>query len=497
MVERFWMAIKAQLAYLESMGLVLGVSVLGQPLRSSVHPANLVMFYLVIIVIVALRYGRGPSILAAACSALAFNFFFAPPLFTFDFSDLEYLLTFLGLLVVGLVLSTMAAQMREQARAARRREDETAALYALSQELTVATQVSDIVEAAAAHIRHVLRGEIQIVLAEDLAHARQRPDYAIVEWVYRKGVAAGRGTPHFPGADAHYHPLKTPLATLGVVVLTFRQPAPQQIEAPYRLLAAFANLIALAIQRIQLADKAGRAELLEEKERLQAAILNSISHDLRTPLAAITGALSSMVSDRATLDQASQDELLLNAWDEAKRLNRLVANLLDMSRLESGTIKAVFDYCDIQDLIGVALSNVENRSGARQITVSIDANVPLIALDFTLFERVLVNVLDNALKYAPPDAPIELGVQRTGDIVSITVADRGEGISTADLPHIFDRFYRAGAPSTIDGLGLGLAISKAIVDLHNGTISATPRAGGGTIIRIELPLTQPREKSDE
>ncbi len=491
-----WAAAKTLIPYLESLVLVLAASMLGQPLRSSVHPTNLVMFYLVSIVFVALRYGLGPSIVTAACSVLAFNFFYVPPLFTFDFSDLEYALTFLGLLVVGGVLSTVAGKLRNQAKAARQREDETAALYALSQELTVATQMPEVIQAAVAHIDRVLHSKVQIVLSDNFEQFRGRPDFEIIQWVYQKGVAAGPGTPHFSRSNAHYYPLKTPNATLGVVVFSPQVAGDLQAQTLHRALVAYTNLIALAVERIQLVDKAQQAELLAEKERLQSAVLSSISHDLRTPLVSITGALSSMVCHRDSMDWASQEELLLNAWNEARRLNRLVANLLDMSRLTSKTVQTSFDYCDIQDLIGVALSDVENRSEKRRITVDVAENVPLVRLDFTLFERVLVNVLDNALKYSQPDTPIELTVRRADPVVRIQVADRGRGIPAADLPHIFERFYRAHTAQPIEGAGLGLAICKGVVELHGGQISAFQRPGGGTIIQIDLPLSQACETTD-
>ena len=482
-----WTAKAARNTYLKTLALVLVVSLAGLPVRSSVHPADLAIFYLAAIVIAALRYGRGPSIVATACSVLAFNFIFAPPPLTFNFSSLEYPLTLVGLSTAGVALSAIAGQMRDQADAARRREDETAALYALSQELTIATQMTDIIQAASLHANRALRGDVELVLADTFEQAQLRPDYEIIQWVYQRGVPAGQGTPHFSTADAHYHPLKTLNATLGVMVLSPHENAPRQLEALRSLPAAFANLIALAVQRIDLADKARQMELLQEKERLQAAVLSSVSHDLRTPLASITGALSSMVSDRDRLDQASQEELLANAWNEARRLNRLVANLLDMSRLESGTIKTSFEYCDIQDLIGVALSNVENRNEKRRIAVDVGDGVPLVRLDFALFERVLVNVLDNALKYSPPDSPIELTVRRVGEVVSIQVADRGPGIPAADLDRVFQRFYRAGTSSAVEGTGLGLAICKGIVELHGGRSGAARRPEGGTIIHIELP----------
>jgi two-component system sensor histidine kinase KdpD len=405
-------------------------------------------------------------------------------MFAFDFSHLEYVLMFTGLLILGFTLK----RMHRQAREARRREDETSALYALGQELTVATRMTDIIESAALHVNRALGSEMQILLPDAIERDPTRPDQEIIDWVYQKGVPAGRGTFHFASAEAYYHPLKTPNTTLGVMILSLERNTSLRSESQHWLLGAYANLIALAIERIQLADKASQAELLQEKERLHTALLNSISHDLRTPLASITGTLSSMLSHRDKLDQTSQEELLLNALNEAKRLNSLVANLLDMSRLESGAIKPSFEYCDIQDLIGVVLSTVENRGGQQRIDVDVDDGVPLVRLDFTLFERVLVNVLDNALKYSPPDSPIELTVQREDTVIRIQVADRGRGIPAADLSRIFERFERARSSRGIEGTGLGLAICKGIVELHGGHISASRRVGGGTIIQIDLPL---------
>ena len=255
-----------------------------------------------------------------------------------------------------------------------------------------------------------------------------------------------------------------------------------------RTLEAFANQIGLAVERASLAEQARQAELLEVTDKLQTALLNSISHDLRTPLVSITGALSSLADDQILMKNAARHSLVETASEEADRLNRLVGNLLDMTRLESGAMRFKQEACDIQDLIGSALEGLGSRLGKRSINIEIPPDLPLIQADFVLVERVLVNVIDNALKYSPPEQPIDVKAHTAGAFLEIEVADRGTGIPPEDLTRIFDKFYRVQRPDNVSGTGLGLSISKGIVEAHGGFISAENRPGGGTIITIALPV---------
>jgi len=255
-----------------------------------------------------------------------------------------------------------------------------------------------------------------------------------------------------------------------------------------RTLDAFANQIGLAIERASLAEQARQAELLEATDKLQSALLNSISHDLRTPLVSITGALSSLADDQLMLDEAARRSLIETAGEEADRLNRLVGNLLDMTRLESGAMHIKFDACDIQDLVGAALEDLGSRLGDRPIQIDIPPELPLVHLDFVLIERVLVNLVDNALKYSPPNTPIEIKAHLAGAFLEIDVADRGTGIPQEDLNRIFDKFYRVQRPDNVSGTGLGLSISKGILQAHGGFIAAENRPSGGTMITISIPL---------
>jgi two-component system sensor histidine kinase KdpD len=254
------------------------------------------------------------------------------------------------------------------------------------------------------------------------------------------------------------------------------------------LLDSLANQVALAIERARLVEQAHRAELMEITEKLQAALLNSISHDLRTPLVTITGALSSLSDEATFMNEEARRSLVQTAREEADRLNRLVGNLLDMTRLEAGALRLNLEPCDIQDVIGAALAECETVLGKRKVDADIASELPLIPMDFVLIQRVLVNVIDNALKYSPPDSAIEIQAAPSNAFVEISIGDRGMGIPTADLARIFDKFYRVHHPGSVSGTGLGLSICKGIVEAHGGFIGAENRQGGGTLITVALPL---------
>jgi two-component system sensor histidine kinase KdpD len=284
-----------------------------------------------------------------------------------------------------------------------------------------------------------------------------------------------------------YQPLKTMRGAVGVLGVKPSMPDRFLTRDQLRTLDAFTNQVALAIERARLAEQTRQTEMLEITDKLQNALLNSISHDLRTPLVSITGALSSLADDHVTLDEPARRSLIETASEEADRLNRLVGNLLDMTRLESGAMHVRREACDLQDLVGSSLEEVGSRLGDRSIVVDVPDTLPLVSMDFVLIQRVLVNVIDNGLKYSPQESPLEIRAQMAGAFVEITVADRGVGIPQEDLSRIFDKFYRVQRPDNVNGTGLGLAIGKGIVDAHGGFISAENRPGGGTIITIALP----------
>ena len=495
--RRGWLPHRPWRRYAQSALLVFGATVIGAPFSLHFTPTNLVMLYLVAVVIAAVYFGRGPSILASVLAVLAFDFFFVPPKWTFVVADTQYILTFIGLFVVSLVISSLAAQAREQAEAARHRESQTAELYALSRDLAGVFATAEIVEAVVRHVEQTFERQAIVLLPQDgrLVSPVESPvlldpnEEAVADWVYRRGEPAGRNTNTLPAANLRYLPLKTARGTIGVLGIAKPLAAgsfltPEQ----HRLMEAFASQAAMAVDRAGYAEQARKSEVLQATEQLQAALLNSISHDLRTPLVSITGALSSLEEEGDSLDSQTRSVLIENAREEAERLNRLVGNLLDMTRLEAGAMKLRLEPGDLQDVIGSALTQLETRLGTRQVVVDVGEDLPPVPMDFALISQVLVNLLDNALKYSPPESPIEVKARLAGAYVEIEVADRGTGIPPEDLSRVFDKFYRVRRPGSVSGTGLGLSICQGIVQAHRGFIVAENRSGGGTAITVALPV---------
>jgi two-component system sensor histidine kinase KdpD len=492
--------------YVQSVVLVIAGTALSALLRPSFSPTNLVMIYLLTVVLAALYLGRGPSFLAAILSVLAFDFFFVPPSLTLAVADTEYLLTFAALLVVGLVISNLTVRVREQADAARHRATQTAELYALSRDLAAAIDLDAILQAVLAHIGKTLGREAAVLLptstgdiveprAASPAFALDENQLAVAIWAFKHGQPAGHGTDTLPSADVRCLPLKTARGVVGVLGIKPTHPTSLLTPDQRELLQAFVSQAALAIERVQLAEQAQRAELLQAAEKLRTTLLNMISHDLRTPLVSITGALSSLQEEDVEFDKATRRSLLENALEEAERLNRLVGNLLDMTRIEAGALQLTSEPCDVQDVIGSALEQAERWLERHPVTVDVPVDLPLVPMDFVLMVQVLVNLLDNAVKYSPPDSPIEVRARVDGSELQIQVADRGIGIPPADLERVFDKFYRVQRPGSVSGSGLGLSICKGIVEAHGGRIWAQNREDGGTLVALDLPLNTPKEKT--
>jgi two-component system sensor histidine kinase KdpD len=501
--KRSWLAHRPWRRYWYCVLLVALVTVLGQPLRLILAPTNVVMLYLAAVVYAAVAWGRGPSVLASVLSVLAFDFFFVPPQLTFAVSDTEYLLTFVGLFLVGLVVSSLAAQAREQAEAARSRAEQTGALYALSRELAAASETEQLLRVVLRHVVQTFGREAAILLpqGDQLGVHAASPglhlsaaEQAGADWAFRHGEPAGGSTSTLPAASLRYLPMKTARGVVGVLGVqrapqAERQLSPEQV----RLLESFASQAGLAIERAQLAQQASQAEVLQAAEKLQTALLNSISHDLRTPLVSITGALSSLAEDGTALDAGARRALVDNALGEAERLNRLVGNLLDMTRLEAGAVKVKREPLELADLVGTALEQLRGRLGDRPLVVDVPDDLPLAPGDFVLLVQVLVNLLDNAIKYSPPQAPIEVRARATGETVEIEVADRGPGIPPEDLTRVFDKFYRVQHRGNVTGTGLGLAICRGLVEAHGGKVQAANRPEGGARVWFSLPLAEAPE----
>lgn len=460
------------------------------------EPTNIVMFYLTAVVASAVGCGRGPSVFTAALSVIVFDYVFVPPRLTFAVSDVQYVFTFLTLFLVGLVISTLTVRLRERVESIRRRESYTSAMYSLSRGLAASARSEEVAACLIKNVRDAL-GASSVVLVsgeEGLRTAQRAPDFelddherAVADWVFRNGRPAGRYTETLPGAHGHHVPLKTAGGVYGTLGLAIKERDARLLPEQRQLLESFAGQAGAALERVLLAEEAHRTRLLEEREKLQSALLNSISHDLRTPLVSITGSLSGLMGNPAMDPEASR-ELLENAYEEAVRLNRLVGNLLDMARLEAQALRMTKSPCEVRDVIGSALEELKDRLGDRKVTVNLQEPLPLVPMDFSLMMKVLVNIIDNAVKYAPFGLPVDIDAAVKDDQLEIRVSDRGLGIPTEDLEHVFDKFYRVKRPQNFEGTGLGLSICKGILEAHRGTIRAEHRPGGGTVIRLRLPI---------
>ncbi len=482
--------------YLASVGLIIISTLIGFFIKGSLEPVNLVMLYLVGVVIASVFLGRGPALLASLLSVLAFDFFLIPPYLTFAVSDTQYLITFIGFFLVSVVISTLTVRTKEQADAAIQREAYTSSLYSLVRDLTSAIDLSQVVNIIIGHVSRALGNDIAIFLPDqnDLklfaCSSEYKPDaseLAVVTWAYDHEQPAGMGTDTLTGSSIRCQPLITGNGKIGVLgyhpIGTLNLTTLDQL----RILGAFSNQAALAIERAKLAEQAHQTELLKATEKLQAALLNSISHDLRTPLVSITGSLSSLREKSLKLNKVDRQNLIETAYNEAMRLNRLVGNLLNMTRLEAGAIRLRHEPCDIQDIVGTALEQLNERLVGKPVKVTIPPDLPMITLDFALFCQALVNLIDNAIKYSPKESPVTIDAQATITGIELRVTDEGIGIPQQDLERIFDKFYRVSRPENIHGTGLGLAISKGIVEAHGGTIRAENRPGGGMIMTIQVP----------
>lgn len=472
---------------------------IGLLLREYVAATNLIMVYLLAVVGVALRLGRGPAILTSILGVAAFDFFFIPPHLTFAVNDTQYLFTFAAMLITAVVIGTLTARVKFQAESARRRERRTASLYAISRLLAASQSRDQIARAAVQHVAGAVEARAGVLLSD--AQHRLVPlgadgegfalgphEQAVAQWVFDHGQAAGLGTGTLPGAEGIYLPVIASHGTVGVLGVIPKEArrsfSPDQIH----LLETFAGLTALAIERTDLAGEAERIRLQMETERLRSSLLSAVSHDLRTPLSVVTGAASTLLESDPELDPAVRHELLASILGEAERLNRLVANLLDMTRLEAGALEVRREWQSLEELVGVALARLTRQLQEHEVLIELPPDLPLVPLDELLLQQVFVNLLENAAKYAPPGLPIEIRASAVEGMLQVEVADRGPGLPGHDLERVFDKFYRTPDSSGRPGAGLGLAICRGIVELHGGQIGAENRPGGGAVFRFTLPL---------
>jgi two-component system sensor histidine kinase KdpD len=463
--------------------------------------ANIVMVYLLGVVFVAARFGREASILASVLSVAAFDFFFVSPSLSFTTQDAQYLVTFVIMLLVALIISHLTSNMRAQAKVASHRERRANILYALSEELATSRTVTDTARVAARHIHaefggaSVLlfpRGDGRIIYPLDTPamESLRGCDLSVAQWVFDHGQMAGQGTDTLPGADAVFFPVTGFRGVIGVLALRAANLRRVFLPEQRRLLDTFISQIAQTIERVRFAEEAQQTQMRIESETLRNSLLSAISHDLRTPLSSIVGAASTLAEDDSQLTPRDRHELSLTIYDEALRMSNLTNNILDMARLDAGQTPLNRQWYPLDEIIGGALTRMHKRLEGRQVNTRVPDELPLVHLDAVLIEQVLINLLENACKYTPPGSPIDIIAELSPHTLKITVADRGPGIPPGEEQKLFDKFYRLHREGTQSGVGLGLAICKAIIMAHGGIIGAGNRQGGGAQFFFLLPADE-------
>lgn len=440
--------------------------------------ANVSLGYIVAVLLVAINYGLGPGVLASVLAFVAYNFFFVQPLHTFSVANPQDLIRLLFFLAVSIVTSSVAARSRARAEEARHRAQAQEALYSLSQAISTEVAVEAILPTIADQITTLLHTDGCMILLS--SGDTLRPAVTV-------GQIGSEG-------EAVVSPLRVGDRTLGVVRVWKHPQAPFNLEAR-RLLDALVRQAALAVERTRLVAEATQLQLVAESDRLKSALLHSISHDLRTPLVAIKGAASNLRDDSVAWDPAAEQALLETIETEADRLNRLVRNLLDMSRIEAGTGLPPKEQAFFEDVLGPVLRRLRPALNGRPIVVDVAEDLPFVPMAIVQIDQVLTNLLENAIKYAPPGTPIAISAVLVEDALQVSIADQGPGIPAAERERIFDKFYRLTEPETAaGGAGLGLAICKFWVEAHGGRIWSHPRPGGGVIFTFTLPLHKAPER---
>ncbi len=466
-----------------------------------IAPANLVMVYLLGVTIAALRFGRGPAVLTAILNVAAFDFFFVPPRFNFAIADVQYLVTFAVMLIVALVIANLVASVRRQTRVAGARERRTALLYAMSRELAATRGISSMARVAVRHVAEVFQCSAVVLLPDSEARLHypvegpleksfRGADLAVAQWVADHGRLAGLGTDTLPAAPGLYVPLGDGARRLGVLAVLPGNPRRVLLPEQRHLLETFAGQIGLALERARLAEAAEAASLAAERESLRNTLLASISHDLRTPLAVIAGAGSALAEQAQALNPQTQRSLARTIETKAREMSELVSNVLDLMRFESGSVTLRRDWQTLDDLVGTALRSLEARLAHHPVAVRIPPDLPALYVDATLVVQVFSNLFDNVAKYTPAGTRVTVSAVSDGEFVRVCVDDDGPGLPPGDPQRLFDKFQRGSEEGSVTGVGLGLAICRAIVRAHGGEILAQRRPEGGARFELTLPAAQ-------
>jgi len=490
--------------YATAAGACLLTTLLAFPLAQLFDLANIVMLFLLCVVLVAVKLGRGPSMLAAVLSVAAFDFFFVQPRFSFAVSDVQYLLTFGVMLVVGLLIGQLTANLRFAAQVSATRERRAQALFELTRHLSGALLTSQVVESAETLVSRTFGGDARVLLpdANDQlsfgTHLPESLDTSVADWAFCNGQRAGVATATLPGSQWHFVPLQAPMRIRGVLALLPAKPRWLLIPEQMQQLETLARQIAIALERVHYVDVAQAAVVQMESERLRNTLLAAMSHDIRTPLTALVGQAEVLAaSTPLTQDQLSSAQSI---GQEARELSTLVTNMLEMARLESGQVELRKDWQSVEEVVGSAIRYARHALGTLVVRTELPDDLPLVEFDASLIERVLVNLLENAAKYGagsvPSEPAIVVSASITPTMLVVTVRDFGPGLPMSvkgKEDELFAKFTRGHNESSTRGFGLGLAICKAIIDAHLGKITAAQAAGGGAEFTFTLPRNPPPE----
>ncbi|WP_454743637.1 DUF4118 domain-containing protein [Cupriavidus necator] len=487
-------------SYSAATAIVAATTVVTAGLLSVFDLANVVMVFLLAVVGISIRYGRGPGALAAMLSVLGFDFFFVPPKLSLTVHDTQYFFTFALMLVVALVIGQLAAQLRFEAKIARLRERRAGELAALAQQLSAALTTEQIVGIAIDRIDAIFRAKSAVLLPDSQERVREPheateaaslalTDNSVAQWVYDHQQAAGQGTNTLPSAPARYLPLRAPIRTRGVLVIQPADVALFDTPEDMRLLDACAAQIALALERVHFVEVAQDALVNMEHERLRNSLLAAVSHDLRTPLTALVGLADTLTRNGLTAEV--RRELTVDMREKAKATAELVGKLLDMARLQSGAVKPKRDWQSLEEVLGSARRQLDPMLATHRVSSRLPPDLPLCEFDPVLIERVLVNLLENAAKYTPPGTEVVVSAMASDDTLRVAVDDNGPGLPAGREEKLFGKFERGESESAQPGVGLGLAICRAIVEAHGGHIHAERRSEGGARFVFTLPLGTP------
>jgi two-component system sensor histidine kinase KdpD len=469
---------------------------------------NVDLVFLTAIVGVAVRFGLWPSLLASVASALCYNFFFLPPIYTFTIADPHNIAAFSLFTLVAVIVSHVAARGRMQAVTAQTRMRTVESLYSFSRKLAGTATLDDVLWATAYQTALMLKvrvvlllpsnGSISVKAGYPPEDTLDEADLAAAKWSWQNDRAAGRGSDTLPGAKRLFLPMHTGRGLIGIIGIDSDKAGPLLTPDQRRLLDALMDQGALAIERVRLVEDMDRVERTAETERLRSALLTSISHDLKTPLASVLGSAGTLRDLADKLTDAEKVELLGTIIDESERLNRFIANLLDMTKLESGAVTPKLAPHDMSEIIGSTLQRTAKILRHHSVELDLATDMPMVALDAVLFEQVLFNLLDNAAKYAAAGTAVSIRTWRDRDSVSLQILDEGDGIPADEIEHIFDKFYRVQKTDRVrPGTGLGLAISRGFIEAMHGTIMAANRPDRrGAVFTIRLPVASEPQQLD-